>query len=139
MKVVLETNVLVPALIKTGKPRELLLKIAEKRREAQLILSRGILEEFLEVVNEEKVRRYVDEEDIVAFLRAVGSIAKIVRVRSKFKVVKEDLEDDVILRTAYDSNANYIVSGDKHLLSLGEFRGTKIVTVNDMLRIVKSG
>ncbi|MCQ5363065.1 MAG: putative toxin-antitoxin system toxin component, PIN family [Candidatus Methanomethylicia archaeon] len=139
MKVVLETNVLVPALIKTRKPRELLLKIAEKRRKAQLILSRGILEEFLEVVNEEKVRRYVDEEDIVAFLRAVGSIAKIVRVRSKFKVVKEDPEDDVILRTAYDSNANYIVSGDKHLLSLGEFRGTKIVTVNDMLMIVKSG
>jgi putative PIN family toxin of toxin-antitoxin system len=139
MKVVLETNVLVPALIKTRKPRELLLKIAEKRRKAQLILSRGILEEFLEVVNEEKVRRYVDEEDIVAFLRAVGSIAKIVRVRSKFKVVKEDPEDDVILRTAYDSNANYIVSGDKHLLSLGEFRGTKIVTVNDMLIIVKSG
>lgn len=139
MKVVLETNVLVPALIKTRKPRELLLKIAEKRRKAQLILSRGILEEFLEVVNEEKVRRYVDEEDIVAFLRAVGSITKIVRVRSKFKVVKEDPEDDVILRTAYDSNANYIVSGDKHLLSLGEFRGTKIVTVNDMLMIVKSG
>jgi putative PIN family toxin of toxin-antitoxin system len=83
MKVVLETNVLVPALIKTRKPRELLLKIAEKRRKAQLILSRGILEEFLEVVNEEKVRRYVDEEDIVAFLRAVGSITKIVRVRSK--------------------------------------------------------
>jgi len=139
MKVVLETNVLVPALIKTRKPRELLLKIAEKRRKAQLILSRGILEEFLEVVNEEKVRRYVDEEDIVAFLRAVGRIAKIVRVRSKFKVVKEDPEDDVILRTAYDSNANYIVSGDKHLLSLGGFRGTKIVTVNNMLMIVKSG
>jgi len=135
MKVVLDTNVLVSALIKAGKPRELMLKIAEEK--IQLVLSRGILEEFLEVANDKKVRRYVEEEDIVAFLRVVGSIAKMVRVRSKFKVVKEDPEDDIILRTAYDSKADYIVSGDKHLLSLGEFRGTKIVTVNDMLMILK--
>ena len=135
MKVVLDTNVLVSALIKAGKPRELMLKIAEEK--IRLVLSRGILEEFLEVANDKKVRRYVEEEDIVAFLRVVGSIAKMVRVRSKFKVVKEDPEDDIILRTAYDSKADYIVSGDKHLLSLGEFRGTKIVTVNDMLMILK--
>jgi putative PIN family toxin of toxin-antitoxin system len=137
MKVVLDTNVLVSALIKAGKPRELMLKIAEEK--IQLVLSRSILEEFLEVVDDKRVRRYVEEDDIIAFLRVVGSIAKMVRVRSRFKVVKEDPDDDIILRTAHDSRADYIVSGDKHLLSLGEFRGTKIVTVNDMLMIVNLG
>jgi len=137
MKVVLDTSVLTSALIKSGKPRELLFKIAEG--EVQLVLSRSILEEFLEVTDDPRIRRYVDEGDIIAFLRVMGSIAKIVRVRSRFKVVKDDPDDDVILRTAKDGRANYIVAGDKHLLSLGELRGIKIVTVNEMLKLLKEG
>jgi len=135
MKVVLDTNVLVSALIKAGKPRELIFRIIKGK--VQLVLSRSILEEFLEVTDDPRIRRYVDEDDIIAFLRVLGSIAKIVRVRSKFKVVKEDPDNDVILRTAKDGRVNYIVSGDRHLLSLGEFRGIKIVTVNEILKLLK--
>ncbi|MEM4727724.1 MAG: putative toxin-antitoxin system toxin component, PIN family [Candidatus Bathyarchaeia archaeon] len=135
MKIVLDTNVLLSALIKSGKPRELIFKIADGK--AQLILSRGILEEFLEVTEELKIRRYVDEEDIIAFVRVLGAISKIVSVRSKFKIINEDPPDDVILRTAKDGRADYIVSGDKHLLLLGEFRGIKIVSVSEMLRLLE--
>ena len=134
MKVVLDTNVLVSALIKAGKPRELLFKIAEGK--VQLILSRCILEEFIEVADDPRISRYVDQEDIIAFLRVVGSVAKIVRVRSKFKIVKEDPDDDIILRTASDGRADYVVSGDSHMLSLGEFRGIRIVTVDEMLMLL---
>ncbi|MBS7653431.1 MAG: putative toxin-antitoxin system toxin component, PIN family [Candidatus Bathyarchaeia archaeon] len=135
MKIVLDTNVLLSALIKSGKPRELIFKIADGK--AQLILSRGILEEFLEVTEELKIRRYVDEGDIIAFVRVLGAISKIVSVRSKFKIINEDPPDDVILRTAKDGRADYIVSGDKHLLLLGEFRGIKIVSVSEMLRLLE--
>jgi len=137
MKVVLDTNVLVSALIKAGKPRELLFKIAEGK--VQLILSRCILEEFIEVADDPRIRRYVDQDDIIAFTRVMESVAKIVRVRSKFKIVKEDPDEDIILRTAYDGKANYAVSGDSHLLSLGEFRGIRIVTVDEMLMLLKEG
>jgi len=135
MKVVFDTNVLVSALIKAGKPRELILKIAEGK--AQLVLSRGILEELLEVTEHPKMGRYVDEDDVIAFLRVLGAIGKMVRVRSKFKVIKEDPDDDVILRTAKDGRADYIVSGDKHLLSLGEFKGIKILSVDEILKLLK--
>ncbi|MBC7120334.1 MAG: putative toxin-antitoxin system toxin component, PIN family [Candidatus Methanosuratus sp.] len=137
MKVVLDTNILISALIKAGKPRELVSRIAEGK--VQLILSRNILEEFLEVAEDPRIRRYIDENNVIAYLRVLGSVAKIVRVRSRFKVVKEDPDDDVILRTAKDGTAEYIVSGDKHLLSLGEFRGIKIVTANEMLKLLKEG
>jgi len=46
MKVVLDTNVLVSSLIKTGKPRTLFYKLAKNK---QLILSKAIIEEFLEI------------------------------------------------------------------------------------------
>lgn len=135
MNVVLDTNVLVSALIKTGKPRQLFLKITEER--IQLILSRSILKEFSEVADDPRIRKYVDQDDIIAFLRIVGSVAKIVKVKSRFKVVKEDPDDDAVLRTAFDGKADCIVSGNNHLLSLGAFRGIRILTVDELLTSLK--
>jgi predicted nucleic acid-binding protein len=60
----------------------------------------------------------------------------MVQVKSKVKAVKEDPDDDIIVSAACDAHADYIVSGDQHLLSLREFRGIKIVTVNQMLSIL---
>ena len=134
MKVVLDTNVLISALIKAGKPRELFFRLAEEK---MLILSRQILEEFLEVAEDPRVKKYVKEQETAAFLNSLRDATKIVEVKSKFRAVKEDPDDDVFVNTAYDGKADYIVSGDKHLLSLGEFRKTKIVTVDEMLRILK--
>ena len=134
MKVVLDTSVLISALIKAGKPRELFFRLAEEK---MLILSRQILEEFLEVAEDPRVKKYVKEQETAAFLNSLRDATKIVEVKSKFRAVKEDPDDDVFVNTAYDGKADYIVSGDAHLLSLGEFRGIKIVTVDEMLRILK--
>ena len=134
MKAVLDTNVLVSALIKAGKPRDLFNKLVKDK---QIVLSRAILKEFLEVIEDPKVAKYTSEKDVAVFLKTLKSAARIVQVKSKFKAVKEDPDDDIIVRAAYDSKANYIVSGDKHLLSLGEFRGIRVVTVDEMLGLLK--
>jgi putative PIN family toxin of toxin-antitoxin system len=135
MKIALDTNVLVSALIKSGKPRELIFEIVRKK--AQMITSEKILEEFIEVTEDLGIRRYVSDGDVIEFLRVIGNLADVIRVRSKFKVVKEDPDDDVVLRTAHDGRAEYIVSGDMHLLSLKKFKGAKIVTVSQMLNILR--
>ena len=49
------------------------------------------------------------------------------------RVVPEDPDDDLVLATAEAGDADYIVTGDRHLLSLKEFRGTRIVGVSEML------
>ncbi len=135
MKIVFDTNILISALITTGKPRELLHKATEGQ--IQLILSKGILKEFSEVSNDPRIRKYANQDDIIAFLKIIDKIAKITKVKSRFKAVKDDPDDDVVLRTAFDGKANYIVSGDKHLLSHGAFRGIKILTVDEMLTQLK--
>jgi len=129
IQAVLDTNVLISALIRDGKPRKLLLEMV--RGKADLILSKEILEEFAEVAADQKIRKYVDEEDVAEFLRIICGVAKIIEVRSRFNTVQRDPGDDIILRTAYD--ADFIISGDEHLLSLREFRGIEILTVNDFL------
>jgi putative PIN family toxin of toxin-antitoxin system len=135
MRVVFDTNVLISALITTGKPKELFRMAAEGQ--IQLVLSKGILEEFTEVSNDLRIRKYANQEDIVAFLRVIDRVAKITKVKSRFKVINEDSDDDVVLRTAFDGKADYIVSGDRHLLSLVTFRGIRILTVNEMLTLLK--
>jgi putative PIN family toxin of toxin-antitoxin system len=136
LRVVFDVNVLVSSLITKGKPRKLLLKAMKQR--FKLILSKEIISEFVEVMSREKFSKYVSEEDLKIFLQAIYKTAEIVKIRSKFKIVKEDPEDDIVLRTAYDSKAHYIVSGDKHLLSLQEFKGIRIVSVNEMLEVLQS-
>jgi putative PIN family toxin of toxin-antitoxin system len=133
MKVVLDTNVLVSALIKAGKPRDLFNKLAKDK---QIVLSRAILEEFLDVIEDSKVAKYTSEQDVTVFLNALGTAARIVQVKSRFKAVKEDPDDDIIVRVAYDGKADYIVSGDRHLLELKEFKGIRILTVDQMLNVL---
>ena len=54
------------------------------------------------------------------------------------ELVLEDPDDDVVLNTAYTGKAEFIVTEDKHLLELGHFKKTKIVTVNQMQDIFRS-
>ena len=136
MKVVFDTNVLISALNTTGKPKELFDKATKGK--IQLILSKSILKEFSEVSNDPRIRKYANQDDIIAFLRVIDSVANITRVNSRLKAVTGDSDDDVVLRTAFDGKADYIVSGDKHLLSLVAFKGIRILTVDDILKLLKA-
>ena len=132
---VFDVNVLVSALIARGKPRELWLKTV--RKEFTLVLSGKIRSEFLRVIGRKKFRHYLSERDVVDFLKILNNTVKFVRPVSKLQVIEEDPDDNLILATAIRGRANYIVSGDRHLLDLGEFRGIKIVTVDRMLSILE--
>ncbi len=52
----------------------------------------------------------------------------------KLDVIKADPKDNIILECAVAGNADYIVSGDKHLLDLKEFSGIKILKPAEFLR-----
>jgi len=134
--VVFDINVLVSSLIVKGKPQKLWKKA--KKKEFILAVSREMLSEFVNVVSRKKFEKYVTRVDIRLFLSDLHLTGKFVHVKSRFKVVTEDSDDDMILRTAYDAKADYIVSGDKHLLALKEFQGIKILTVDEMLNVLKS-
>ncbi|HEY7733592.1 MAG TPA: putative toxin-antitoxin system toxin component, PIN family, partial [Nitrososphaera sp.] len=72
------------------------------------------------------------------FLRDLASSASIVKTKSKFRVVKQDPDDDTILRTAVDGRAKLVVSGDNHLLDMKGFRGIRIVSVEEMLQMLNN-
>jgi uncharacterized protein len=135
MRVVFDTNVLISALITNGKPKELFQQAIKGH--LQLVTSKSILQEFSLISKDHRIRKYASEDDVIAFLRIIDKVAKITKIKSQFKVVREDSDDDMVVRTAFDGDSDYIVSGDKHLLSLSTYRGIRIVNVDEMLRLLK--
>lgn len=138
MRITLDTNVLVSAFIaKHGHPA-VLLELAVTLEGIQLVLSEPILKELEDVLSRDEVRgRFTySAKDIREIVRRITRSAEILRPKSKFKTVKEDPKDDVVLNTAHDGKADYIVSGDNHLLKLRKFRGIRIVNPKEMLDIL---
>jgi len=128
-RVVLDTNVLISALISEGKPRVLLRRIV--LNEFVMVTSDLLIEEFENVIHRSKFR--VNEEQISREIYALMQVAEVVAVVSKFDVVERDFKDNMVLETAYDGKADFIVSGDDYLLTLKSFRGIKIVSVKEIL------
>jgi len=128
-RVVFDTNVLVSAMLSDGKPHSLLMEAISKK--FTLVVSDLILEEFEDVIQRPKFRFTVDEFGMM--FHVLMQTVELVDVVSNFNVVERDFKDDMVLETAYDGKADFIVSGDDHLLSLKSFRDIKIVSVNEML------
>ena len=132
VRVVVDTNVLVSAFIDHGKPGELIIKLLE---EHQVILSHPMLEELADVLSREKF--HVRSTAVESFLTILLKKSKLVMPRSRLKVILEDPDDDVILDTAYKGKADYIVTGDSHLLALKKFKRIEIVRVAQMFEILE--
>ncbi len=128
-RVVAGTNVLVSAVIANGKPREFLRRCI--RGDVTLLTSPAILREFADVLHRPKFRMRDDE--VRRTLTALAETAEVIEPQSTFHVVHEDPDDDAVLHVAHDGRADFIVSGDRHLLDLKEFRGIPILAVADFL------
>lgn len=133
MRVVLDTNVLISALIRDGKPRALLHRLFDEGH--TVVFSRPIVEEFSSVAADRRIRRYVTAHETAVFLGALISRGEAVRLKSRFRAFGSG--DDYILRTATDGHAELIVTGDAHLLALASFRGIRIRSVSETLEQVR--
>ncbi len=133
LKLVLDTNVLVSALISTGgNPALLLDKAGESYT---LYISKDILTEFEAVISRDKFD-FTDKE-IITIIEAVISFSEVVNPAIKLDVIKSDPDDNKILECAVACEASYIVSGDRHLLELKEYSGIKIITPKAALELLE--
>ena len=101
-----------------------------------MVISDEILDETERVLRRPKFG--MTEGEIGEAVLALVLSSDIRKPKSRFKVVKEDPSDDMIINAACDGHADYIVSGDSDLLRLKGFRGIRIVTVAEILEIVRS-
>ena len=125
LKVVLDTNVLISAILFGGKPRQILEKAI--RGEIRLCISEPILKEFSGVLRRSKFD--YSPEMIQFILTELTGIADFVNPSETIDVVLEDPDDNRILECAVEAGANYIITGDFHLLKLRWYRNIGVVNV----------
>lgn len=126
-RVVIDTNVLVSAFLKRGRSRNLLFKLLEKHT---VVLSSQMLAELTDVLSREKFN--VTSAQIDRFISVLVRQAIVVPLSSNLKIVLEDPDDDMVLNTALSGAADYIVSGDKHLLTIACYKSVKILSINEL-------
>lgn len=132
MRVALDTNIFVSALISPGGHPDLLLD-AWMRGDVTVITSREQLAEIAGVLSRDRLRRWIDQADADALLEHIDARAVIVGAIPRV-VVASDPDDNMILATAIAGGAELLISGDKsHLLSLGEVEGILIVSPKDAI------
>ena len=129
----LDSNVLVSALLGHGGPRRLLLYLL---REHVIVSSVQMLAELEDVLQREKFQ--LTDDQIADYMSLIISGSTVLDVADYPKVIKADPDDDVVLASALEGEANYLVTGDKHLLLLRAYRKTKILTVKQMLALIKN-
>ena len=129
LRVVLDTNVLISAILFGGRPRQILEKAI--RGDVRLCLSEPILEELKGVLQRSKFG--YSSEMIQLIVIELMSIADFVNPSATLNVVLEDPEDNRILECAVEVEANCIVSGDSHLLKLRRYRNTEILNAAGFL------
>ena len=123
LRVVLDTNVLISAILFGGKPRQVLGKAI--RGEIRLCLSEPILEELKGVLQRSKID--YSPEMIQFIITELTGIADFVSPSETIDVVLEDPEDNRILECAVEAKANYVISGDFHLLKLSRYHNIEVL------------
>ena len=97
-----------------------------------LLFSNELIDEFIEVAQRPKFKKYFSLSDFQSLLRQMSSKCEFIPVISKVKLCR-DPKDDFLLSLAKDGRATHLISGDKDLLDMTHFENTKILTIRDYL------
>lgn len=129
MRIVLDTNVVLSALLWRGTPYRLFDTI-RSHNEARLFTSPALLDELADVLTRPSATKRLAaigrtaREVLADYVQAV----EVVEPEYVPRTVPDDADDDQVIAAAIAAGADWIVSGDADLLSMGSYQGMPIIT-----------
>jgi len=137
LKLVLDTNVLVSALLKRfSVPGQVLQAWRDARFD--LLISDPLYAELADVLNRKKLKAYLEPELSRRFLELLRDYATWVETAQVPERALRDPKDTIVLGTAIGGQADFIVSGDHDLLALRRFGGIPILEPRAALEIIRN-
>ena len=129
MRAVLDTNVLVSALLSAGSPPDAITR-GGYEGEFQLISSAPLVSELQNVLTRRRIQDRLgwSDPEVAGFITYFSEQAIMVQPQSQLAVITSDPADNRVLEAALEGKADYVVSGDRHLLDLRAYGGIRIVT-----------
>jgi uncharacterized protein len=131
-RVVLDTNIFVSMAL-----GGLVGKINDEWRAGKFILvvSEDIVSEYVDVLQRPKL--HLKSRTIAAIVNRVYRKAEFVTPEEKIFVVLADTTDNKFIEAAIKGKTDYIVSGDKHLLELKEYKSIPIITAREFIIVLE--
>ena len=132
-KVVLDTNIYISGLAFMGSAPRGILEMAQAFS-FHLLISKQIISEIRGVL---RVKFAYSQEKLALLENLLLNICELVEPSVRISLIKDDPDDNKILECAKEGKADIIVSGDKHLLKIKEFKGIKIIKAREFLEEIK--
>lgn len=125
MRAVLDTNVLISSVISTGVTHDVVVR--GFRGEYQIVVSVATLTEFRDTLSKYPEKFQLMDDEIQREVETVRYFAEFVDPDEEINAVDADPDNDKFLEAAVAGDVDYLVSGDRHLLDVGDYRGIDIV------------
>ena len=138
VKIVIDANLFASALIKPNSNPGKILSLVE-RNEVELVLSPAIIREVKRILLYPKIQKYhrKTSQEIDVYFDDLLMFAWIVEGEKVVDIIKDDPADNKYLACADEGEADFIVSGDHHLLDLETFPEIDIINAREFLSIWK--
>ena len=138
IRAVIDTNVFVSGIISTIGSTRKILELA-KKEVFKIVTSISINREILEVLHRENIyNKYNLNEDIIDDIAAFLYEGTILTEDSyRISKITKDPDDNKFIGCGIEGEADYIVSGDDHLLSLKSYKGIQIVNADSFLKVLE--
>jgi hypothetical protein len=137
MIVVLDTNVVISAVL---SPEGNAAKIVRRWEAGQFDIARSpaIIQEIERALTYKRVRKHLkfSEGELDAFVGRFRSATVEIVPQVRLDIIDKDRDDNRILECASEARADYLVTGDSHLLELGEFQGILILPPAGFLAVL---
>ncbi|MDO8609312.1 MAG: putative toxin-antitoxin system toxin component, PIN family [bacterium] len=134
MKVVIDTNVIISSLLSSSGPPAKIISLWEQQK-IEVVASTEIIREYEEVlIRLHSAYDKITKNEINKFIKGVRQFSIITKPQKHFNVVLKDKDDNVFIDCAVSESVQFIISGDKHLLSIGEFQHILILTPTKFLQ-----
>jgi putative PIN family toxin of toxin-antitoxin system len=129
-RVVIDTNIYISAIFWNGKPRE----VIDLGRDGKITIFTSLDIEN-EIAGKLKTTFKLAEEDVNQILLDFSTFTLPIRINKQLIVVQDDPDDNKFIECAVECRANYIISGDRHLLNLKEYEGIKLIKSSEFLKV----
>jgi len=130
LKVVIDTNVLVSALLKDNSPPAFILALLRKKK-MTLCLSKAIFEEYRSVMNREKFLHI--RSAVAPLLLSLKKGCLLVEPKIRIDVITADPADNKFLECAQATQADFLITGNTKHFPFKKFRNTRIVSPNEFI------
>ena len=135
VRVVLDTNILISALITKGTPPDILYQ-AWLNGEIEVVMTSAQVAEMKDVLARPRLKQFVHVEEADAIVENISAYAHVL---TTFEVenISPDPNDNQSLAAAIDGEVDLILLGErKHMLALEEVRGIPVVTTRETVKLM---